>query len=113
MVENPKEKNYGLVIFPSGTPRHVKIRRWMFFAIFCVIIFMQAFYWLFANSAEPIVLGLPWGMFFVTLLIVIEFVVLVLMYFESLDELDSHPRCRFRVFVFCTVSRFVCRTQTG
>ena len=87
MAENPKEKNYGLVVFPPGTPRNVKIRRGMFFAIFCVIIFMQAFYWLFANSAEPIVLGLPWGMFFITLLIVIEFGVLLLMYFVEAKEM--------------------------
>ena len=87
MVENPKEKNRGLVIFPPGTPRHVKIRKGMFFAIFCVIILLQAFYWLFANSAEPIVLGMPWGMFIITLLIVIEFVVLLLMYFVEAQEM--------------------------
>lgn len=89
MAANPKEKNCGLVVFPPGTPRPVKIRRWMFFAIFCVITFMQAFYWLFANSAEPIVLGLPWGMFFVTLLIVIEFAVLLLMYFVEAQDMED------------------------
>jgi len=89
LTENPQKKSCGLVIFAPDTPRKVKIRKWIFFTIFCVIILLQAFYWLFANAAEPIVLGLPWGMFIITLLIAIQFVLLLLMYFIEAQEMEN------------------------
>lgn len=46
-----------------------------------VISALQIFYWVFANSALPIILGLPLGMFFVSTLIAIEFFALVALYF--------------------------------
>ncbi|WP_126380891.1 hypothetical protein [Desulfovibrio ferrophilus] len=52
----------------------------MAFAVFFIaIIFLQAFYWLFANAAEPIIIGLPFGMFMVSFLIVVELVGLLVM----------------------------------
>ncbi len=52
----------------------------IFVCIFTVITFLQTFYWLFANQVTPIIFGLPFSMFFVTGLVVIEFVALVLLY---------------------------------
>ena len=51
-----------------------------FASAFSVIIFGLVFYYLFANRIEPIVLGLPFSLFFITLLIVVEFALLVLLY---------------------------------
>ena len=59
----------------------------IFFIIFSLIILAQAFYWLFANSGEPIILGMPLGMFFIVSLIAIEFFALqVLYYVEKKDS---------------------------
>ncbi len=40
----------------------------------------QIFYWLFANQLQPILVGMPFGMFVITALIVIEFICLILLY---------------------------------
>jgi uncharacterized membrane protein len=53
----------------------------IFFIIFSLIILAQAFYWLVANSAEPIILGMPFGMFFIVFLIAIEFFALQVLYY--------------------------------
>jgi uncharacterized membrane protein len=74
------DDGYGIRFFRPGTPKRVKTRGIVFFWILTAIIFLQAFYWLFANSAKPIILGLPFGMFFVVLLVVIQFVALVALY---------------------------------
>jgi len=75
-MSNDQEKGgYGITVFRPGTPPGVKTREIIFFIILCLIILIQAFYFLFANSAEPFVLGLPFGMFFIVLFIAIEFVV--------------------------------------
>ena len=52
----------------------------IFFILFSLIVLIQAFYWLFANSAEPILLGMPFGMFFIVLFIAVEFIVLIALY---------------------------------
>lgn len=52
----------------------------IFVFIFAAIVFFQTFFWIFANRVEPIVLGLPFSMFFVTGLVILEFVVLVVLY---------------------------------
>ena len=65
-MENDLDKRgYGITVFSPDTPPGVKTRKIIFFIIFCVIIMIQACYWLFANSAKPIVLGMPFGMFFI------------------------------------------------
>jgi uncharacterized membrane protein len=43
-------------------------------------VLLQIFFWLFANSVEPIILGLPFSMFFVSMLIVLEFFLLLILY---------------------------------
>jgi hypothetical protein len=52
----------------------------VFTSIFAAIIFCQTFYWLFANHINPMVFGFPISMFFVTVLVIFEFVVLVFLY---------------------------------
>ncbi len=52
-----------------------------------LIILGQACYWIFANSVEPIILGMPFGMFTVVMFIVLEFIALVVMY-----ALESEPQ---------------------
>ena len=86
-MENDLDKRgYGIAVFRPDTPPGVKTRKIIFFIIFCVIIMIQACYWLFANSAKPILLGMPFGMFFIALFITIEFVFLLILYFiESKD----------------------------
>jgi uncharacterized membrane protein len=54
-----------------------------------VIILIQACYWLFANSVEPIVIGMPFGMFFIGLFITIEFVVLLVLYLIEANEMQE------------------------
>ena len=77
---------YGITIFKPGTPPGVRARGIIFFIILCILILMEAFYFLFANSARPFVLGMPFGMFFIVLVIAIEFVALLILYF--LEEKD-------------------------
>lgn len=90
-MNNKDEKfRYGLTFFRSGTPPWVKVRGVLFFILFCVIIAANACYWLFANSVEPILLGMPFGMFFIVFLIGIEFVVLITLY--SLEGKDNENK---------------------
>lgn len=74
------DDGYGITIFRPGTPQSEKTRGIIFFLIFCAIILIQSCYWLFANSVKPIIIGLPFGMFFVVLFIAIEFVCLLILY---------------------------------
>ena len=89
-MENDLEKRgYGITVFSPNTPSNVKIRKITFFILFCLIIMIQACYWLFANSAKPIILGMPFGMFFIALFITIEFILLLVLYFIEVDEMES------------------------
>ena len=82
--------DYGITVFKPGTPQNVKIRGIIFFIVFCLIILVQAFYWIFANKVLPIVLGMPFGMFFIVLFIAIEFVALVILYsLESSEDSEG------------------------
>jgi len=56
MGNNQENDGYGISVFKSGTPSGEKTRGIIFFIIFCLIILIQAFYWLFANSVKPFVL---------------------------------------------------------
>ncbi len=80
---------YGITVFRPGTPRGAKIRGIIFFTIFCIIIVIQSFYWVFANSAKPFLLGMPFGMFFIVLFITIEFVGLVILYFLESKDMEE------------------------
>jgi phosphoglycerol transferase MdoB-like AlkP superfamily enzyme len=86
MSNGTESSGYGITIFKPGTPPGVRTRGIIFFIILCILILMEAFYFLFANSAKPFVLGMPFGMFFIVLVIAIEFVALLILYFlESKD----------------------------
>jgi len=86
MSNNQENDGYGITVFKPGTPPSVKTRGTIFFIILCLIILIQAFYWLFANSVEPLVLGMPFGMFFIVLFIAIEFVALLILYFAEGED---------------------------
>jgi putative solute:sodium symporter small subunit len=89
-MSNEQEKeDYGITIFSPGTPSSVKTRKTLFFIGLCVIILVQSCYWLFANSVEPIIIGMPFGMFFIGLFIAIEFVVLLALYLIEANEMDE------------------------
>jgi phosphoglycerol transferase MdoB-like AlkP superfamily enzyme len=88
MENDLDRRGYGIAVFRPDTPAGVKTRKIIFFIIFCVIIMIQACYWLFANSVKPIVLGMPFGMFFIGLFIAIEFVALLILYFIEAKEMD-------------------------
>jgi phosphoglycerol transferase MdoB-like AlkP superfamily enzyme len=89
-MSNEQEKeDYGIAIFSPGTPSSVKTRKILFFIGLCVIILIQSCYWLFANSVEPIIIGLPFGMFFIGLFIAIEFVVLLVLYLIEANEMEE------------------------
>jgi phosphoglycerol transferase MdoB-like AlkP superfamily enzyme len=89
MLNEQEKEGYGITIFSPGTPSGVKTRKLLFFIGLCVIILIQACYWLFANSVEPIVIGMPFGMFFIGVFIAIEFVALVVLYTIEANEMEE------------------------
>ncbi len=88
-MNDQERKGYGVTIFSPGTPPKVKTRKIIFFIGFCLIILIQAFYWLFANSVEPIIIGLPFSLFFIVLFIAIEFVALLVLYLIEANEMEE------------------------
>ena len=80
MSDKKRINPYAFTVFRPGTPAKQKTRGIVFFIIFSLIVLVQSFYWLFANSVKPYILGMPFGLFFVALFIVIEFVVLIILY---------------------------------
>ncbi len=86
MGNNQENNGYGISVFRPGTPPGAKGRGIIFFIILCLIILIQAFYWLFANSVEPFILGMPFSMFFIVLFITIEFVALLILYFAEAKD---------------------------
>ena len=89
MAKEPKEAGYGITVFRPATPANVKGRKIVFFIIFSLIILIQACYWLFANSAEPILLGMPFGMFFIAMFISVEFLALLVLYLIESKEIED------------------------
>lgn len=89
MLNEQGKADYGITIFSPGTPSGVKTRKLLFFIGLCVIILIQACYWLFANSVEPIVIGMPFGMFFIGVFIAIEFVALIVLYSIEANEMEE------------------------
>jgi hypothetical protein len=83
------KSGYGITIFKPQTPRRVKIRKLTFLVIFCFILLIQVFYWVFANRVEPVLLGMPFGMFYIVLFIGIEFIMLVILYFIESKEIKD------------------------
>lgn len=80
-----REKNgYEMALFKPETSSGEKTRGIVFFLILTGVVLAQAFFWVFANKVQPIVLGMPFGMFVVVLLIVVEFAILATLYhFEN------------------------------
>ena len=72
----------------------MKVKRYqiVFITVFSLIVLMLAFYWSFANYASPIVLGMPFGMFVIVLLILIEFISLLVFYY--FDEIRPNSKKR-------------------
>jgi len=89
MAKELEESGYGITVFRPETSSHVKGRKIVFFILFSLIILIQAFYWLFANSAEPILLGMPFGMFFIAMFISIEFLALLVLYLIESKEIED------------------------
>ena len=89
MIKGSEEVGNGITIFRPETPPNVKRRKIVFFMIFSLIILIQACYWLFANSAEPILLGMPFGMFFIAMFITIEFLALLVLYLIESKEIED------------------------
>ena len=89
MANEASANPYSFRVFKPDTPANEKIRGIVFFIILSLIIAVQAFYWLFANSIKPFVLGMPFSMFFIVLFIVIEFIVLVILYKLEFSNAES------------------------
>ena len=89
MMNEQEKQGFGVTVFSPDTPSGVKTRKLLFFIGLCLIILIQSCYWLFANSVEPIVIGLPFGMFFIALFIAIEFAALLVLYFIESDEMEE------------------------
>ncbi len=88
-----KDDGYGIVIFKEGTPPSEKRKGLFFFTVLSLIVLGQACYWVFGNSVEPIVLGMPFGMFTVVTFIVLEFIALAVMYaMEPKEEVGGSDR---------------------
>ena len=79
-MDSPQKDDYGIVVFKAGTSPREKRRGLFFFTSLSLIVLGQACYWVFANSVEPIIFGMPFGMFAVVALIVLEFLILAIMY---------------------------------
>lgn len=71
--------NYRLRFFSSSTPPARRTMLTAFAIFFIAVCLLQAFYWVFANRAEPIIMGMPFGMFTVVLLIIVEYAGLLVM----------------------------------
>ena len=88
-MSEQENQDYGIRVFSPDIPSGVKTRKLLFFIGLCLIILIQSCYWLFANSVEPIVIGLPISMFFIALFIAIEFTALLVLYFIESDEMEE------------------------
>lgn len=71
--------DYSLRFFASRVPAARRSLITIFALFFIAVILAQCFYWVFGNSAKPIVLGMPFGMFTVVALIIVEYVGLLVM----------------------------------
>lgn len=89
-MNKAQKDDYGVVIFREGTSPAEKRKGLFFFTLLSVIVLSQACYWVFANSVEPIIMGMPFGLFSVVMLIALEFVALVTMFaMEPKEEKEN------------------------
>lgn len=85
-MSNTQKDDYGVVIFKEGTTPRERRKGLFFFIVLSMIILGQACYWVFANSVEPIILGMPFGLFMVVMFIILEFIALAVMYAMEPEE---------------------------
>ncbi len=89
-MNEQKEKNpYGITIFRPGVSSKSRKIKIIFFLAMCGVLFFQSCYWLFANSTEPILLGMPFCMFFIVMFIAIQFILLLILYFFESKEMKD------------------------
>ena len=88
MNDNQEQEDYGFVIFKPETPSSQRKKGLFFFTVLTVITLAQACYWVFANKVDPIICGMPFGMFTVVSLIILEFIALAALYLtdEASDQ---------------------------
>ena len=70
----------------------MKNRNIIFIIIFSLITLLQAFYWVFANYAEPIIMGMPFAMFVIVALIAIEFIALLVLYYLDVVKVEKKEK---------------------
>lgn len=85
-MSKTQKDDYGVVIFKEGTSPGEKRKGLFFFIVLSMIILGQACYWVFANSVEPIIMGMPFGLFTVVMFILLEFIALAAMYAMEPNE---------------------------
>ncbi len=88
-MPNDSRGDYSFTFFPPKTSPKAKKRGIFFTVFFSLLIIIQCCYWVIGNAALPIVLGMPFGMFVVVALIVVEFVALLALYFLESSENDQ------------------------
>jgi len=85
--DRERKVGIGLQIFADGTPRHTRVWKLAAFTFFCLVGLSAAFFWAFANSLEPIILGMPFGMFFLVCLVALSFLGgLLLLWLDGRNE---------------------------
>jgi hypothetical protein len=89
MKEEQEKVGCEICFFKGKLSLKDKLVKIIFLVIGCLLIYCQACYWLFANKAEPIVLGMPFSLFFIVSLIVIQFVMLIVFYLIESKETDD------------------------
>lgn len=89
MNEEKRKNSCSITVFRPGVSSKSKKVKLIFFLAMCLVLFSQSCYWLFANSNEPILLGMPFCMFFIVMLIVIQFILLLALYFFESKEMKD------------------------
>jgi len=70
-VEKPEEKEYRVRLFPEGMPRAVR-RAYIGYVIYFVVVLLCTVWpvYLIGNRVEPYVLGTPFSMFWIILVLI-------------------------------------------
>ena len=89
MSAREEKRGFGIVFFRPSTPKNVRPRRMFFFILCCLLVLGQACYWLFANSAKPIIMGMPLGMFCIVMMIAVQFFILLILYLIEVRDMKD------------------------
>jgi drug/metabolite transporter (DMT)-like permease len=91
VLDSEDKVGIGLQIFAEGTPRYTKAWKLATFTFFCLLGLTAAFFWVFANSLDPIILGMPMGMFFLVCLVALSFLgSLLLLWLDGRDRTPTY-----------------------